>query len=89
MGDGRRILGEIAAVGEAVRRHIDHAHDARLIEREPGEGRAGAGQPGQGRVEGVGQAAPRRPGARLAGGQQNPLALRHDLAKAEGERSAG
>ena len=31
---------EPAAVGEAVRRHVDDPHDARAVERQPGEARA-------------------------------------------------
>ena len=55
-----RRLGEIAAVGEAVRRHIDHAHDAG--DRASARRRTGAA--GQPRARGSIRRRPRRAGAR-------------------------
>ena len=75
MGDGAFGGSEIAAVGKAVGRHIDDAHDGGRVKRDPGNRRAGAGdgaeQPPDLRVAAFRQRArrddapPRAPGCAL------------------------
>ena len=85
-------IGEIAAVGEAVGRHIDHAHDARPVERKPGERPARAlVSRARAASKVVGQAAPRRPGARLgrrAAEPARPPSRSRKALKARGRRPA-
>ena len=61
MGDGGAGVEEVAAVGKAVRRDVDDAHDARPRQIQPAERRPRAGQCAQPAVERLGDGAPPLP----------------------------
>ncbi len=89
MVDRRLRVGEVAAIGKTVRRHIDHAHQPRPVEGEAGERLSRGVYADQGGGEIACMAVLLRPGLRSIDRQDDAPAGRHDLTERKDQRAAG